>query len=127
MSNNGKKWSVVDTKYIMKQVKNKIDIEDIASELGRSYYGVYMKILRELAKIIEYSGDDITLEELSEISNLSKQEIIDGLKFIKCDISHLIHYDKIDIVQFITKTTNKKLINKIKDLMVEEQIYYVYP
>jgi len=85
--NHGKKWTVKETKQLLKETRKINDLDTIASIHKRSPYAIYLKLVKEASKIAD-EDYEIGLEDLAEIVGLKKQALIDGFKKIKYDFQN---------------------------------------
>ena len=85
--NHGKKWTVKETKQLLKETRKINDLDTIASIHKRSPYAIYLKLVKEASKIAD-EDYKIGLEDLAEIVGLKQQALIDGFKKIKYDFQN---------------------------------------
>jgi hypothetical protein len=82
--NHGKKWTVKETKQLLKETRKIDDLNKIALIHKRTPYAIYLKLVKEASKIAD-EDYEINLEDLAEIVGLKPQSLLDGFKKIKFD------------------------------------------
>jgi hypothetical protein len=83
--NHRAKWTKKEFNNVIKAIKSKTPIYIIAKNHKRTVGAIKFKLIRHVATIIEETDNDLTLEEMKEITNLSKEDLINGFKKIKFD------------------------------------------
>jgi hypothetical protein len=78
--NHGKFWTQNETNHLMKEIKL-IDIKEIARIHKRTENAIFLKIIRESAKLCD-NNDQLTLYDLSIITTLKISNLIEGFKKI---------------------------------------------
>jgi hypothetical protein len=78
--NHGKYWTQNETNHLMKEIKL-IDIKEIARVHKRTENAIFLKIIRESAKLCD-NNDQLTLYDLSIITTLKISNLIQGFKKI---------------------------------------------
>ena len=78
--NHGKKWDTEETNKLMKEIKI-LNINEIAKIHKRTDNAIFLKLIREAAKIAE-ADKNINIYDLSIITTLKVRTIINGFKKI---------------------------------------------
>ena len=78
--NHGKLWTKTETMQLMKEIKI-IDIKTIANIHKRTENAIFLKIIREAAKLCD-NDNTLTLYDLSLITSLNIYYLIQGIKKI---------------------------------------------
>jgi hypothetical protein len=86
--NHGKYWTQNETNHLMKKIKL-IDIKEIARIHKRTENAIFLKIIRESAKLCD-NDDQLTLYDLSIITTLKISNLIEGFK--KINYTKFINY-----------------------------------
>jgi hypothetical protein len=79
-ANHGKIWTQMETTHLMKEIRL-IDIKEIAKIHKRTENAIFLKIIREAAKLCD-NDDELTLYDLSIITSLKISNLIQGFKKI---------------------------------------------
>ena len=79
-ANHGKLWTQMETTHLMKEIRL-IDIKEIAKIHKRTENAIFLKIIREAAKLCD-NDDELTLYDLSIITSLKISNLIQGFKKI---------------------------------------------
>jgi hypothetical protein len=98
--NHGKIWTQNETNHLMKEIKL-IDIKEIARIHKRTENAIFLKIIRESAKLCD-NDNELTLYDLSIITTLKISNLIKGFK--------KINYSKF-INEYDNEYDNKKRFN----------------
>ena len=77
--NHRVKWTDNELKKLLKETKNKIDIETIANNHKRTIGSIKFKLFRYAIKLSE-EDQSLSLYELSQLTNLNKNELLEGFK-----------------------------------------------
>jgi hypothetical protein len=96
-ANHGKLWTQMETTHLMKEIRL-IDIKEIAKIHKRTENAIFLKIIREAAKLCD-NDDELTLYDLSIITSLKISNLIQGFKKInysKFNIDNNIDNDNIN-------------------------------
>lgn len=91
--NHRKQWSDTENKHLLNEVKNKTPIHLIAEMHKRTIGAIKYKLIRNVIDDIEelrecelnFVYSDPPIEYLSEITNLSKRDLLEGFAKIKFD------------------------------------------
>jgi len=78
--NHGKKWDTEETNKLMKEIKI-LNINEIAKIHKRTNNAIFLKLIREAAKIAE-ADKNLNIYDLSIITTLKVRTIINGFKKI---------------------------------------------
>ena len=78
--NHGKLWTNTETNNLMKEIQV-INIKDIAKIHKRTENAIFLKIIREAAKLCD-NDNELTLYDLSLITSLKISNLIQGFKKI---------------------------------------------
>jgi hypothetical protein len=78
--NHGKKWDNKETNKLMKEIKI-LNIKEIAKIHKRTDNAIFLKLIREAAKIAE-ADKNLNIYDLSIITTLKVRTIINGFKKI---------------------------------------------
>jgi hypothetical protein len=78
--NHGKKWDTEETNKLMKEIKI-LNIKEIAKIHKRTDNAIFLKLIREAAKIAE-ADKNLNIYDLSIITTLKVRTIINGFKKI---------------------------------------------
>jgi hypothetical protein len=78
--NHGKKWDTEETNKLMKEIKI-LNINEIAKIHKRTDNAIFLKLIREAAKIAE-ADKNLNIYDLSIITTLKVRTIINGFKKI---------------------------------------------
>lgn len=93
--NHRAKWTKNEEKQLIKETKMKIDIKKIAENHKRTIGAIKFKLIRYVIDLIDIEPT-ITLKELLEITNLSKEELFDGFKKVNYHYEEFIEEDEDD-------------------------------
>ena len=104
--NHRVKWSDIETKLLYREVKFKLDLTHIANTHKRTIGAIKFKLIRYAIELSE-KDTNITLNKLSEITNLSKNVLIEGFK--------KMHYDNFED-NYSISSNNDSIINNKDDL-----------
>jgi len=85
--NHGKKWTVKETKQLLKETRKINDLDTIATIHKRSSYAIYLKLVKEASKIAD-EDYEINLKELADIVGLKPKALLEGFKKIKYDFQN---------------------------------------
>ena len=91
--NHGMRWSVTETKQLLKETRKFDNLDSIALIHKRSPYAIYLKLVKEASKIAD-EDYDISLKDLAEIVGLKPQALLDGFKKIKYEFKNDDKNDK---------------------------------
>jgi hypothetical protein len=83
-TNHGKKWTVKETKQLLKETQKIDNMDNIAKIHKRTPYAIYLKLVKEASKIAD-EDYEIDLEDLAKKVGLTPQALLDGFKKIKYD------------------------------------------
>jgi hypothetical protein len=83
-TNHGKKWTVKETKQLLKETRKIDNMDNIAKIHKRTPYAIYLKLVKEASKIAD-EDYEIDLEDLAKKVGLTPQALLDGFKKIKYD------------------------------------------
>ena len=78
--NHGKLWTTKETNHLMKEIQL-LDIKEIAKIHKRTENAIFLKIIREAAKLCD-NDNELTLYDLSIITSLKISNLIQGFKKI---------------------------------------------
>lgn len=81
--NHRAKWTKKEFNNVIKAIKSKTPIYIIAKNHKRTVGAIKFKLIRYIITILEESENDLTLEEIKEITNLSEEDLINGFKKLK--------------------------------------------
>ena len=107
--NHGKLWTNTETNNLMKEIQV-INIKDIAKIHKRTENAIFLKIIREAAKLCD-NDNKLTLYDLSLITSLKISNLIQGFK--KINYTKFIIDNNIDDIDDIDD--NKDDIDDNKD------------
>ena len=94
--NHGKLWTTEETIQLMKEIKL-IDIKQIAINHKRTENAIFLKLIREAARL-SINDNQLTLYDLSLITSIKISNIIEGFK--------KINYNKFNIIDFDNDNDN---------------------
>ena len=105
------KWTDDELNQLLRETNNKININKIADNHKRTVEAIKFKLIRHSIKLIEDNPLTISLKEIQKITNLSKNDLLDGFKTIKYnyiindndnndfnDVMNIIHYININVI-----------------------------
>jgi len=105
------KWTDDELNQLLRETNNKININKIADNHKRTVEAIKFKLFRHSIKLIEDNPLTISLKEIQKITNLSKNDLLDGFKKIKYnyiindndnndfnDVMNIIHYININVI-----------------------------
>ena len=103
------KWTDDELNQLLRETNNKININKIADNHKRTVEAIKFKLIRHSIKLIEDNPLTISLKEIQKITNLSKNDLLDGFKKIKYnyiindnndfnDVMNIIHYININVI-----------------------------
>ena len=81
-TNHGKKWTVKETKQLLKETRKINNMDTIAKIHKRTPYAIYLKLVKEASKIAD-ENYEIDLKDLAKKVGLTPQALLDGFKKIK--------------------------------------------
>ena len=110
--NHRVKWSDIETKLLYREVKFKLDLTHIANTHKRTIGAIKFKLIRYAIELSE-KDTNITLNKLSEITNLSKNVLIEGFK--------KMHYDNFEDNYSISSNDSNNDSNNV------DNTYNLYP
>jgi len=90
--NHRKKWSEAEYKQLYLEVKNKMDLEEIANIHNRSIGSIKYKLYKYAIRLAK--DHNLELNELSMITNLSSKELLNG-------------FDKLNYTFYVVKKNKK--------------------
>jgi hypothetical protein len=117
--NHGMKWTVTETKQLLKETRKINDLDTIASIHKRSPYAIYLKLVKEASKIAD-EDYEISLKDLAEIVGLKPQALVDGFKKIKYDFKNDDDYNPDDDSDEDSEISEEEVNDIIKDTEKEE-------
>lgn len=105
------KWTDDELNQLLRETNNKININKIADNHKRTVEAIKFKLIRHSIKLIDDNPLTISLKEIQKITNLSKNDLLDGFKKIKYnyiindndnndfnDVMNIIHYININVI-----------------------------
>ena len=119
--NHRKKWTVKETKQLLKETRKISDLNSIALIHKRSPYAIYLKLVKEASKIAD-EDYEISLEDLSGIVGLKSEALLDGFKKIKYDFKN--HEDdnyEVDDYDSDDEEDEVKEVKEVKKELKEEK------
>lgn len=81
--NHRTKWTINETKKLMDDVKKKTPIYLIAEKHKRTVGAIKFKLIRYAIELINKKKIEPKLNQITEITNLSKDDLLDGFKKLK--------------------------------------------
>jgi len=121
--NHRVKWSDSEFKKLLKEVKNKINIETIANNHKRTIGAIKFKLFRYAIELSE-KDQSITLNELCHLTNLNKDELIEGFQKLKYEFPNDSIYDNNNDNNNYNDNDNEKIMKKINQL--NNKINFIY-
>ena len=97
--NHRAKWTDEEMTQLLKEVGKKNEIEDIAKNHERTVESIRFKLIRYACKLID-ENPDTSFKHIQELTNLSKDELLEGFKKIKYQYDY-IEEDKNNELWFI--------------------------
>jgi len=123
--NHRKKWTETENNTLKNEIKCKIPFHIIAKNHKRTIGAIKYKLIRNAIAEIndvrnEFSGNiDVSIEYLLTVTNLSKYELAEGLKKLKCN------YD-VSIDKIVTNKSNVVYDWFIISLMFISSSLFIY-
>lgn len=84
--NHRVKWTNTEIKKLLDEVKNKTPIYKIADKHKRTIGAIKFKLIRHAIELIEKKELQPKLNDISEKTNLSTRDILEGFKKLKFEI-----------------------------------------
>jgi len=102
--NHRNKWTDKETKTLYKEAKLKLDLAHIANTHKRTIGAIKFKLIRYAIELSE-EDETLTLNDLSKITNLSKEILLEGFRKLHYDfIENDLSEDTTSEASFIDKT-----------------------
>uniref|UniRef100_A0A6C0LEW4 Uncharacterized protein n=1 Tax=viral metagenome TaxID=1070528 RepID=A0A6C0LEW4_9ZZZZ len=105
--NHGKKWDTEETNKLMKEIKI-LNIKEIAKIHKRTDNAIFLKLIREAAKIAE-ADKNLNIYDLSIITTLKVRTIINGLKKINYNRFQFEDKNEEEKEEFTDKNEEKRI------------------
>lgn len=80
--NHRKRWTKKEIKDLIKETQSKIDITKIAENHKRTISAIKFKLIRYAVDLIE-EEPSTSLKHIQKLTNLSKEDLLEGFKKIK--------------------------------------------
>jgi hypothetical protein len=80
--NHRKRWTKKEIKDLIKETQSKIDITKIAENHKRTISAIKFKLIRYAVDLIE-EEPSTSLKHIQNLTNLSKEDLLEGFKKIK--------------------------------------------
>jgi hypothetical protein len=124
-TNHGKKWTVKETKQLLKETRMIDNMDNIAKIHKRTPYAIYLKLVKEASKIAD-EDYEIDLEDLAKEVGLTPQALLDGFKKIKYDFVSNDEDSKDDDPDYEPDNESEEVSNNENDNKSEKKIMPIY-
>jgi hypothetical protein len=84
MTNHRAKWTIKEFNELLVETKNKVEISKIAENHKRTIDAIKYRLIRYGVKMIK-EKPTISLEEVQNITNLTRDELLEGFEKINYD------------------------------------------
>lgn len=96
--NHRAKWSDSETKTLLNEVKKKTPFKDIAENHQRTIGAIKYKLIRYAIDEMKDNDKEFSMDYLMRITNLSKEELLEGFKKLNFNYEEEVPNDNNDLL-----------------------------
>jgi len=122
--NHRAKWTDKEFKQLLKETKNQMDINEIANIHMRTVGAIKFKLIRYAIQLSE-EDPDLSLKNLSKITNLSIEDLTNGFQKLHYDFDDIPDEIPDDIPDDVYMTKLENIEYKINLLGVVISTYFI--
>lgn len=117
------RWSPTEFRQLLKEVKKGLKIEKIAENHKRTIGAIKYKLIRYAIDLAE-EDQSLSMNELCDITNLNKDDLIYGFEKLKFDYEYLINDNNYESEESEENENNEVENNKVENNKVENNSYF---